>query len=217
MSAPIVVWVGEAKSELLNAVEKRYKTVSVRSGKRGLELAQLHQAQMVILDAISLQTSGERICHLLRAGLPQTMLIHIHSEAKLKSEADISLQPPLTSRRLMTHVNRLLKAQPKTLLKCGDFALDTHQRVLYSHGQEITLNPKQSHLIELFFRHPNEVLERAWLMRTVWETDYTGDTRTLDVHIRWVRQALASKDQSTPSDSLKTIRGVGYLLEVPKK
>jgi DNA-binding response OmpR family regulator len=74
--------------------------------------------------------------------------------------------------------------------------------------------PKQALLVETFFRHPGETLARKTLMEKVWNTDYIGDTRTLDVHIRWLRQAI-EKDPGSPR-YLLTVRGVGYRLEMPE-
>ncbi len=215
MFTPIVIWIGETKNDVLSAVQKRYPTHVARSGKVGLELAQEHRAQLVILDALSLQTSGERICKQLRRSLPREIsILHLHPTPNGKSEADHLLYPPITSRRLLINVDRLLKKTAKTLIRCGDFALDVQERILHTKGQEISLNPKQSHLLEIFFKHPDQVLERSWLMQEVWHTDYTGDTRTLDVHIRLVRRVLDGEPVPKVSKYLTTVRGVGYRLDI---
>jgi len=74
------------------------------------------------------------------------------------------------------------------------------------------LNAKQSKLLEIFMRQPNEVITRRQLMKAVWNTDYMGDTRTLDVHIRWLRQIIEA-DAGKPR-RLVTVRSVGYRLKV---
>lgn len=66
----------------------------------------------------------------------------------------------------------------------------------------------EARLLEVFMRHPNKILKRAFLMKEVWETDYIGDTRTLDVHVHWLRQKI-EEDPSRPR-LLRTIRGIGY-------
>jgi DNA-binding response OmpR family regulator len=81
------------------------------------------------------------------------------------------------------------------------------------HTPERHLTPKQAHLLELFMRHPGEVLTREFLMKQVWDTDFTEDTRTLDVHIHWVREAI-EEDSGSPK-YLHTIRGVGYRFTLP--
>ncbi|MCA9909541.1 MAG: winged helix-turn-helix domain-containing protein, partial [Anaerolineae bacterium] len=79
--------------------------------------------------------------------------------------------------------------------------------------QETILTPKLSQLVEIFLRHPGQTLDRKLLMAQVWDTDYLGDTRTLDVHIRWFRRAV--EDNPSKPLYLKTVRGIGYRLELP--
>lgn len=215
MSAPIIVWIGEAKSEWLSLTQKRYTVHVSRSGKQGRILALQHQARLIVLDAHSLGTSGERICHDLRQALPNALILHVHPLPKIasKSEADAVIYPPLKPRTFMTHLNRLLKSPVKTLIRCGEFSLDTQARILYARSQEIDLNPKQCQLLALFFNHPNQVLERSRIMREVWNTDYIEDTSTLNVHMRLIRDALEGKDSKKPR-YLVTVRGVGYRLEI---
>jgi DNA-binding response OmpR family regulator len=93
--------------------------------------------------------------------------------------------------------------------------LNLKQRCVVQGNHESHLTPKQARLLEVFMRHPGEVLTRAFLMKQVWDTDYLGDTRTLDVHIHWVRKAI-EKDPRSPT-YLRTIRQVGYRLEVPEE
>jgi DNA-binding response OmpR family regulator len=77
------------------------------------------------------------------------------------------------------------------------------------------LTPKQAVLLEVFLRHPGEILTRAFLMKQVWDTEYMGDTRTLDVHIHWVRKAI-EVDYKSPV-YLRTVRRIGYRFEVPRE
>jgi DNA-binding response OmpR family regulator len=91
--------------------------------------------------------------------------------------------------------------------------MDVSRRVLVANGQETQLTPKLAVLVEMFLKHPGETLDRKTLMVQVWDTDYLGDTRTLDVHVRWIRQAI-EPDPGKPR-YLKTIRGVGYRLDIP--
>ena len=79
---------------------------------------------------------------------------------------------------------------------------------------EQRLTPKLALLLEEFLRHPNQLVSRRQLMRNVWHTDYVGDTRTLDVHVRWVRECI-EEDPSNPI-FLRTIRGKGFILAIPK-
>jgi len=201
-----------AKTQMLvAALAKRYRVVIAFSGKEGLALAKLQAPRIVILDAVSMRVTGERICRLLKHELSQTLLIHIHPgpRKEAKSQADTLLIAPVTARRLVNSVGRLLH-QEEQVIGCGPFSLNVPRRILIAHGHETHLTPKQAALVALFLRHPGQTMDRKTIMETVWQTDYVGDTRTLDVHIRWIRKML-EKDSQKPR-YLKTVRGVGYQL-----
>jgi DNA-binding response OmpR family regulator len=92
---------------------------------------------------------------------------------------------------------------------CGPITLDHENRILYRGDIEHRLTPKESFLLLTFLRHRGQVLTRQYLMKEVWETDYIADTRTLEVHVHWLR-AKIENDRRRP-DLLHTVRGVGYV------
>jgi DNA-binding response OmpR family regulator len=216
MSSAKVLLIGRnnAKSEpLITALEKRYQVLLTLSGKQAVITAKVQAPHVVVLDAISMRTPGDRVCQLLRQQLPKLPIIHLHPcpDNTSSSEADVILCHPFTSRKLINSIERLLKISGDEVITCGPFSMNVNRRLLNAHGQETPLTPKQALLIETFLRHPNETLDRKTLMEKVWDTDYMGDTRTLDVHIRWIRRIL--ENDSTPQ-YLKTVRGVGYMLNI---
>jgi DNA-binding response OmpR family regulator len=218
MEAARVLFIGRIhanQSSLASALEKRYTLFVASSGKEGLDLAVSAAAQLVVLDAISMRTPGDRICHTLRKELYQMPIVHIHPGPKeiVASPADTILLPPVTARKLLKCVERLLKVHDEEVISYGHLSVNLSRRMLLVRGQEIQLTPKQALLVETFLRHPGETLDRKTLMEKVWQTDYLGDTRTLDVHVRWIREAI----EANPSDPLylRTVRGVGYRLEIP--
>lgn len=99
------------------------------------------------------------------------------------------------------------------VLRVGKLTLDLDSRRLDANGEVTVLTPKQFRLLSLFMSHPGKVLTRKQIMREVWDTDYTGDTRTLDVHIHWVREKLG--DVPGEPKYLHTVRRVGYRLDDP--
>jgi DNA-binding response OmpR family regulator len=206
---------GARDESFVTALEKRYKLLRASSGKQGIALAKEHYPQVIVLDAISMRTPGDRICQTVRNCLTKTPIIHLHPgpEAEAASPADVVLFHPFTWRKVINSIERLLNVGGDEIIRCGPFSMHVNRRVLVAHGQETQLTPKQAHLIETFLRHPGEVLDRKTLMEKVWETDYLGDTRTLDVHIRWLRRAL--ENGTRKPRFLKTIRGVGYQLDIP--
>ncbi|MGC8827885.1 MAG: winged helix-turn-helix domain-containing protein, partial [Anaerolineae bacterium] len=101
------------------------------------------------------------------------------------------------------------EASEEDLIRCAGLVLNPRTRqVAVGRGRIEGLTKMEARLLEVFMRHPNKVLKRAFLMKEVWETDYIGDTRTLDVHVHWLRQKIED-DPSRPR-LLRTIRGIGY-------
>lgn len=198
------------------ALQKRYHVLVASSGKQALPLVQQYPAQAIVLDAVSMRTPGDRICKSLREQFPKLPIIHIHPgrEQNTESPADVLIMPPFTSRKLINSLERLIKSVGDEVINCGPFSMNVPRRLLITHGQEKQLAPKLALLIELFLRRPNETIDRKKLMEIIWQTDYLGDTRTLDVHIRWVRQALEHSGEYPRR--LNTVRGIGYRLDIPE-
>ena len=98
-------------------------------------------------------------------------------------------------------------------LQVGFLALEDRDLYLVDGQPPIKLTPKEARLLAVLMQHPGQVVNRATLMQEVWQTDYLGDTRTLDVHICWLRKKL--EDDPTHPQLLLTQRGVGYQLNVP--
>ncbi len=218
MGAAKILLIGRVHTQhspLFAALKKRYEVIVTPSGKQALSLAHKHAPQVIVLDAISLRTPGERICQELLERL-EIPLIHLHPgpQESASSLAHALLFEPFTSRKLINYIERLLPlTSDHGTITCGPFAVDLSRRVLIANCQETQLTPKLAVLVETFLRHPGETLDRKTLMVEVWHTDYVGDTRTLDVHVRWIRQAI--EPEPGQPIYLKTIRGVGYRLDIP--
>ncbi|MEW6231424.1 MAG: response regulator transcription factor [Chloroflexota bacterium] len=103
---------------------------------------------------------------------------------------------------------------PNNPLRCGRLTLDQDQQIITRDGEPLRLTLKEYRLLSTFMTHSGEVLPRKFLIKEIWETDYMGDTRMLDVHIRWIRQKIED-DPSSPL-YLRTVRGVGYRFEAPR-
>lgn len=204
--------------ELTIALTKKYTTHIVSSGKQALAFLKKNSAiQIIILDANSMNTSGTRITVALKRLLPQVPIIHIQSKdsTSTKSQADVIMQGQISGRRLINSIERILHNANDEVLNVGPFVMNITRRILVAHGKETQLTPKQAQLVETFLRNPGKTLGRKHLMEHVWETDYLGDTRTLDVHIRWIRKII-EKNSKQPR-YLKTVRGIGYQLSLPEE
>ena len=195
-------------------IRKGYEVHLVDSGKSALTHVKKNDPTLVILNAASMGTSGLRICQRIGNALEGIPLIHIMPEGTSDEEskheyAHVVLVMPFTSRKLINRIKRLMPPEgDNKAVKFGAFELYPVTHVVRANGNEKRLTPKAAALLEIFINHPDEILERSYLMRQVWETDYIGDTRTLDVHIRWLREAV-EEDASHPKH-LITVRGRGY-------
>jgi DNA-binding response OmpR family regulator len=98
-------------------------------------------------------------------------------------------------------------------LRCGRLSMCPDQVEIRRDGELLSLAPKEFMLLATFMQHSGEVLPRSFLIREIWKTDYLGDTRMLDVHIRWLRQKI--EDNASSPAYLRTVRGVGYRFEPP--
>ena len=124
------------------------------------------------------------------------------------------MMPPFTSRRLLYRVRKVAGSLPCREIQAGDLTLDPDAGILRKGEREISLRPMENALLALFMRNRGRVLSRQEIMSRVWDTDYLDDTRTITVHVRWLRLKIED-DDSTPR-YLRTVRGVGYRFDVPE-
>ena len=193
---------------------QKYQIQIANSGKQGVEMAQRDRPAAIVLDAASLRTSGNRISFSLRATFEQMPIIHIRAaEATGNSAADVLLVPPFTARKLTDRIDLFTVPMQGTHLAVGPFSLNADSQTLTTPWSEKKLTPKLVELMELFMGNLNSTLERKHIMQQVWKTDYMGDTRTLDVHIRWLRKAI-EPDPHRPQ-YITTVRGIGYRFVLP--
>jgi DNA-binding response OmpR family regulator len=192
--------------------------VTARTRRDALAKAQEVRPAVVVLDDPSLRFSCRRFCANLRdLNLETSVLMLLPKGEKIDRSvgARAYLRYPVSAKKLINRITRLLPAPEDEVLRVGDVALNLEQRCVVRGNRETHLTPKQSHLLEILMHHPGEILSRAFLMKQVWDTDYLGDTRTLDVHIHWVRKAI-EEDPRSPV-RLRTIRRVGYRFEPPEE
>ena len=195
--------------------KKGFVVELVSSGSEALaRLTDGFAPELVVVNAATLRTSGKRICQSLRekvAGLP-ILLILDEDRVVEKVDADAILSLPFTAQKLVNRIRHLLPGDGKDSIHAGPIRLDTEKRMVRCSGKQARLTPRLVNLLKALIEHRGEVIERKTLFSQVWETNYTDDTRTLDVHVSWLRQAIEA-DPDSPQ-LLKTVRGVGYRLDV---
>lgn len=204
-----------ARQSFVGQLEHRgYEVCVVDSGSSALQTFETLDPDIVIVDAVSLRSSGKRICRSLREksnGLPIVLI----SDGKIKPEeacVTTVLTLPFTIRKLLNRIQPLLPTEGQRVIHRGAIRLDLELRRVRCHGRETRLTPRLTQILKILMLNAGRVVERSVLFREVWDTEYVEDTRTLDVHINWLRKAIEI-DPKHPQ-YLKTLRGVGYRLDV---
>jgi DNA-binding response OmpR family regulator len=198
-------------------LKKGFALMVENAPRKAIERAKSTTPDVVVLDAISLRTSGVRLTRTLSSklnGCPIVLITRSQIRDASEAGASVVLTPPFTPRKLLNAVQRLLPGDENSWQQVGPIKLNLTQRKVACAGREARVTPKQARLLDVFLHHPGQLLTRKFLLKAVWDTDYTGDTRTLDVHISWLRQTIEA-DPDHPR-YLKTIRGMGYRLDVPE-
>ncbi|MCB0076713.1 MAG: response regulator transcription factor [Anaerolineales bacterium] len=206
---------------LARALREAGFTVDVaHDGASGLEMGLKANPDLVVLDVMLPGMDGWQLCQALRrqSNVPILMLTALGEEVDrilgLELGADDYLTKPFSMRELLARIRALLRRvrldqQPNTTeFVGGDLRLNLESRRLFKAGEALTLRYKEFELLSLLMGRRGEVVTRAELFDEVWGTDWLGDTRTLDVHIRWLREKIEA-DPSQPQ-LIQTVRGVGY-------
>jgi two-component system response regulator RegX3 len=202
--------------------ENGFETLVAHDGPAGLALALDQHPDLVVLDVMMPGMDGWAVCREMRArsSVPILMLTALGEEVDrilgLELGADDYLTKPFSTRELLAHIRALLRRveldrawQPADeQMTVGEVSLDLATRRVHKAGRELTLRFKEFELLSLLMLHRGEVVTRAELFDQVWGTDWLGDTRTLDVHVRWLREKIEA-DPGQPR-YIQTVRNVGY-------
>ncbi|MBW6472249.1 MAG: response regulator transcription factor [Anaerolineaceae bacterium] len=218
MSGKILVIEGkraERTSFVGGLTKKGFRVISVPSGNAALNKLDKEQPDVIVIDADSMRTSGKRICQSLRSATSQTPIILILGNGvneKDEFEADVIMHLPFTLQKLLNRIKVLLPLKSSNdVMKSGPIELDLTHRFVKVNEKQISLTPRLTRLLQALMQQPGQVFGRDDLFKFVWETDYIGDTRTLDVHVSWLRNLI--EDDPRHPDFIKTVRGVGYRLD----
>jgi two-component system, OmpR family, response regulator len=209
-----------------NLRQEGYKVVTAVDGAEALDVARREKPDLIVLDIMLPKLSGFEVCRILRKemSVPIMMLTAKTEEVDkivgLEIGADDYMTKPFSLREFMARVNALLRrakvveSQSQTILaplKIKDLEIDTARHMVSKRGSTLELTPKEFDLLAFLARNKGLVFSRDQLLEKVWGYDFAGDTRTVDVHIRWLRGKIEN-DPNQPK-LLRTVRGVGYKLE----
>ena len=203
-----------------NLTREGYEVVATGDGGEALELAREHEFDLIVLDVMLPTLDGLSIVRILRKEqrTPIILLTARSGEVDrimgLETGADDYVVKPFSLGELLARVRAVLRrATPEatTRLESGELSLDLIGRKAYRGGQEMRLSHKEFDLLAALIRNTGTALSRERLLQQVWGYDYPGDTRTVDVHIRWLREKI-EEDAADPK-RIVTVRGVGYRFE----
>jgi DNA-binding response OmpR family regulator len=206
----------------LNLRAEGYHVDEAADGEIGLELARASEYDLLVLDVMLPKLDGLTMCRILRreSSVPIILLTARGTETDkiigLETGADDYIVKPFSLGEFLARVRAALRRgavlrEPTNELVSGDLRLDLSARRGWRQEAELALAPREFDLLAALMRNRGAVLTRDLLLARVWGEDYVGDARTVDVHIRWLRQKL-EEDPSEPQRIL-TVRGMGYRFE----
>jgi DNA-binding response OmpR family regulator len=216
------------RETLADALEAEgFRVVQAADGRDALARFRSDRPDLVLLDLMLPELSGVEVCRIIRAesSVPIVMLTAKDSELDkvvgLELGADDYVTKPFSLRELTARIRALFRRSDQAVaidpapavVDLGPVQADLGGRRLLRDGEVVPLKPKAFELLAFLIRHPGQVFTRDQLLEHVWGYDYGGETRTVDVHIHWLR----SRIEADPADPafIHTVRGVGYVFRRP--
>ena len=208
-----------------NLNKESYIVVTAIDGEQALDVARREKPDLIILDIMLPRLSGFEVCRILRKEIstPIVMLTAKADETDkivgLEIGADDYITKPFSVRELIARIRAMLRRAKITetqsgedkVLHIGDLRVDIERHQVSLLDTALELRPKEFELLVFLAKNKGLVFSREQLLEKLWGYDYIGDTRTVDVHVRWLRQKIES-DPANPK-YLVTVRGTGYKLE----
>jgi DNA-binding response OmpR family regulator len=210
-----------------NLSRQGYDVRTARDGVAALEVARQEKPDAIILDVMLPRLDGFEVCRILRRETPVPILMltardeEIDKVVGLEVGADDYLTKPFSMRELLARIKALLRrvrlmqeqaaSTAAERLTFGNLTLDLTRRELQVGGQTVPLKPQEYELMVYLARNRGTALSRDQILEQVWGWDFAGGTRTVDVHVRWLREKIEN-DPGKPT-RIVTVRGTGYRFE----
>jgi two-component system, OmpR family, response regulator RegX3 len=213
------------REPLVYLLEKEgYEVLEASDGARALEFFKTEPIDLILLDIMMPGMSGNEVCRVIRqtSNVPVIMLTAKDSEIDkvvgLEIGADDYVTKPYSTRELLARMKAVLRRNSEPtqvtdgLLEGGPVSMDVDRHLVFVNGQKVAMPLKEFELLELLLENRNRVLTRAQIIDRVWGSNYFGDTKTLDVHVKRIRSKI--EDDPARPVHLVTVRGLGYKFEV---
>ena len=216
------------RETLVEALEADgFRVVAAADGREALAMFRAERPDLVLLDLMLPELSGIEVCRIIRAesGVPIVMLTAKDSELDkvvgLELGADDYVTKPFSLRELSARIRAIFRRAeanvavdgPPAVIDLGRVQADLGGHRLLRDGEVLPIKPKAFELLAFLIRHPGQVFTRDQLLEHVWGYDYAGETRTVDVHVHWLRSQI-EEDAGHPA-FIHTVRGVGYVFRRP--
>ncbi len=210
-----------------NLEQAGYNVLTAEDGRKGLDTALKEKPDLIVLDLMLPGMDGMDVCKTLRQEKVNTPILMLTAKDDefdkilgLELGADDYLTKPFSPREVVARVKAILRRsqfedveQSEQVIKIGDLEIQLERYDVYFKGEQLILTPKEFELLLYLANHRGKVLSRDQLLNGVWDFQYDGDTRIVDVHISHLREKIES-DSKKPV-YIRTIRGFGYKLEGP--
>lgn len=204
--------------------QEGYEVVKAFDGQEALQQVQLSKPNLIVLDLMLPKLSGLEVCRLLRREQNDVPIIMLTAKGEeidrvigLEVGADDYLIKPFSLRELVARIKALLRRSKPAdherqvkVYQHGDLLINLSEHRVMVGEREVELSPKEFKILAMLMQQPGRVFSREELLEQVWGLDFYGDTKTVDVHIRWLREKIED-DPSSPK-YIQTVRGFGYRL-----
>jgi two-component system response regulator RegX3 len=201
-----------------------YTAIEAEDGIKAVALFESENPDLILLDLMLPGKSGSEVCRIIRAtsNVPIIMLTAKDSEIDkvvcVEIGADDYVTKPYSTRELLARMKAVLRRRVEpavvatNIIEAGPVTMDVERHQVFVHGEKVSMPLKEFELLELLLENVNRVLTRGQIIDRVWGSNYYGDTKTLDVHIKRIRSKI--EDDPARPIHLLTVRGLGYKFEV---